>query len=101
MPKKKEAGLKSALDLAMERLEEQGVKTPKLSTAQKKKIQDIGKRHEAKIAETKIKLEGEIRAAALAGDAEKMEELQQHLIQETAKLREKMEAEKEAVWKSR
>ena len=101
MPKKKGSGLKSALELAMERLEEEGVKTPKLTADQRKRIQEIEKKYEAKIAEMKIVREEEIRSAALAGDVGKMQELKQQLIKETSALRQKMEAEKESVWKEK
>ncbi len=99
MPKKKGSGLKSALELAMERLEEEGVKTPKLTADQMKRIQEIEKKYEAKIAEMKIVREEEIRASALVGNVEKMQELKQQLIKETSALREKLEAEKEKIWK--
>lgn len=101
MPKKKDGGLKSALELAMERLEEEGMKTPKLTAEQKKRIQEIEKKYEAKIAEIKIIREREIQAAALAGDAEKMQQLQQQLVKETSALREKLEGEKEKIWKEK
>jgi hypothetical protein len=99
MMPKKPSGLKSALELAMQRLEKQGVEAPKLTAAQKRKIQNIEKKYQAKIAETRITIEAQIRAALAANDLEKAQELQERLVSEPARLRQKMEAEKEAVWK--
>ena len=100
MPKKP-TGLKSALELAMERLEGDGAEAPKLSAAQKTRIKEIEQRYEAKIAERKITLESEIRAAVMANELERAQELQQALMTEPAELRQKMEAEKQKVWEER
>ena len=54
MIEKKEAGLKSALDLAMERLEKKNGKIAALSAEQKKAIAEIEGQMKAKVAEIEI-----------------------------------------------
>lgn len=78
----KEPPLKSALDIAMERLRtkdrEQGVPEPKqLTDAQKKKIAKLRKEAQAKLAEVEIMHQKNL--ASEPGDPEKIKELEEHL----------------------
>jgi len=80
MPKDKP--LKSAFDLAMERLRakdrEQGVPEPKpLTAGQKKKIANLRKEARAKLAEVEIMHQKNL--ASEPGDPEKIKELEEHL----------------------
>ena len=92
-------GLKSAWELALERTG--GKTTAKLSDEQKKKLSEIDRLYIAKIAEHELELKPKIavaRAAEKFEDAEKLEEI---LRAEIAKLRAKLEAEKEAIRQSK
>jgi len=76
-------GLKSTLDVAMERMKTMvGEEELKLTDDQKKRIAEVRKAHEAKIAEKKI---------LLAGCEE--------LVAELAKLKEEQTARIEAIYK--
>jgi hypothetical protein len=55
------AGIKSAVELAMERLGKQQSTEPSLTDAQRQEISDLRKQYEAKIAEKDIMLQAEIR----------------------------------------
>jgi len=90
--------LKSSWELALERTG--GKTTAKLNAEQKKKLSELDRVYTAKIAERELELKpkiAEARAAEKFEDAEKLEEI---LRAEIAKLRAKLEAEKEAVRKA-
>jgi septin family protein len=86
--------MKTAYELAMERLN-QTAPTVKLTGAQKKQLADLDSKYAAKIAEREIALRDEIVKAAAAGDAEKVEVLQQQLVKERKKLQAELEEKKE------
>lgn len=88
--------MKSAYELAMERLN-QTAPAVKLTAAQKSQIAELDSRYKAKIAEREIALKGEIAQAAAAGDAKKVQDLQQQLVNERKKLQADLEDKKEAV----
>ncbi len=67
-------GLKSTLDVAMERMKNMvGEDESKLTDAQKKRIAEVRKEHEAKTAEKKILLAG---AEELVAELQKLNEEQ-------------------------
>jgi hypothetical protein len=67
-------GLKSTLDIAMERMKNMlGEEEVKLTDDQKKRIAEVKTEHEAKIAENKILLAG---AEELAAELQKLKETQ-------------------------
>ena len=75
MKKQKEsAGVKSAYELAMEKLRkkdsEQGVESAPLTDAQKEEIAEIRSFYRAKLAEREILFQSEIRKARATGEAE-------------------------------
>jgi len=75
MKKQKEsAGVKSAYELAMEKLRkkdsEQGVESAPLTDAQKEEIAEIRSFYRAKLAEREIIFQSEIRKARATGEAE-------------------------------
>lgn len=55
------AGMKSALELALEKLNAKKTGEPALTDAQRQEIADLRKQYEAKIAEKEIMLQSEIR----------------------------------------
>ena len=88
--------MKSAYELAMERLNK---KSPvvKLSEQQKKEIAELESKYKAKIAEREISLKDQIAAAAVAGDAVKLEKLEEELARERRKLQAELEEKKDLV----
>ena len=91
--------MKTAYELAMERLN-QAAPAAKLTGAQKKQLAELDSKYTAKIAELEIALRDEIAKAAAAGDAEKVEMLQQQLVNERRKLQAELEDKKEQVRQS-
>ncbi|MFQ6097622.1 MAG: hypothetical protein ACE5O2_07835 [Armatimonadota bacterium] len=90
---------KSAYEAALERLKDQGLEDdlPKLSPAQKKKISEITKQYEAKIAEAKILTEQHVAEAVGQQKYEEAQRLQEELPAKLADLRERMEREKQRI----
>jgi hypothetical protein len=84
--------LKSAWELAQERTG--GKTTGKLTGVQKEKLAELDRVYTAKIAEVELDLKPKIAAAGTLEDHQKLEET---LRSEIAKLRAKLEAEKEKV----
>ena len=83
--------MKSAYELAMERLNK--------TTPTAKRIADLESKCKAKIAEREIALKDEITTAASAGDFEKVDALQQQLVNERKKLQAELEDKKEQIHK--
>ena len=99
MTKKRDAapGMKSALELAMERMRrEQGDVVP-LTHEQKATIAEIEAETKAKIAEEEIMAAGRLRAAQASGDAEALRTLDEQIKGEIARIRERGERKKEQV----
>jgi len=86
--------MKSAYELAMERLEK-GSPSISLSADQKKEIAEIDSVYRAKIAEKELFLKDQIRKARNAGNLEEGESLEKQLVSEVRRLREDCEAKKE------
>lgn len=86
--------MKSAYELAMERLNKAGPSV-KLTDEKKKALAELDSLYAAKIAEREVTLRGEIEQAISAGDMEAMEKAQQQLAAERQKLREELEAKKD------
>ena len=86
--------MKSAYELAMERLNKNGP-TVKLSDAQKKELAELDSKYAAKIAEREIALNAEI--AKAMNDVEKEESLREQLITDRKKLQAELEDKKEMV----
>ncbi len=88
--------MKSAYELAMERLNKQSPPV-KLTEQQKKEIAELESKYKAKIAEREIALKDQIAAAAVAGDSEKIEKLEEELARERRKLLAELEEKKDLV----
>jgi hypothetical protein len=86
--------MKSAYELAMERLEKASPSIS-LNEDQKKEIAEIDSTYRAKIAEKELFLRDQIRKAQSAGNSEEAESLEKQLTSEIRRLREDCEAKKE------
>ncbi len=87
--------LKSSWELALERTG--GKSTAKLTNEQKAKLAELDRIYTAKIAERELELKPRIAAAHSAGKIEDAEKLEETLRSEIAKVRAKLEGEKEKV----
>lgn len=88
--------MKSAYELAMERLEKQSP-THKLSEHQKTEIAEIDSVTRSKIAEREVFLRGEIDKARATGNEGEAEELEQQLSRDVRRLQEDGEEKKEKI----
>ena len=87
--------MKSAYELAMERMEKASGPSRKLDDSQKAAISEIEKRGQAKIAEIRLSYEGRIAAAT---SQDEFDGLQQELHQRIADIEERTEIEKNNIW---
>ena len=87
--------MKTAYELAMERLEKASGPTKKLTDDQKAQIAEIEKLYEAKMAELKLSFEARMRAAQ---SREEWDAMQAELAGKIASLEDQREKEKEKVW---
>jgi hypothetical protein len=85
--------MKSAYELAMERLEK-SAPTVTLTDAQKAEIAEIDSTFKARIAEKELFLQGKIRDAHQAGKFDDVETLEAQLATETRRLHEDWEEKK-------
>jgi hypothetical protein len=88
--------MKSAYELAMERLNKISP-SRKLTDTEKKKLAELDSEYAAKIAGREIGLQDEIAKSAAAGDSEKVEILQQRLVKERKSLQAELEGKKASV----
>jgi hypothetical protein len=88
--------MKSAYELAMERLNKQSPQI-KLSAAQRKELSELDSVYAAKIAEREIHFKGEIAKAEMSGDFEAAEQASKQLVADRKKLQGDLEDKKEAV----
>jgi hypothetical protein len=86
--------MKSAYEIAMERLSKSAPAT-KLTSDQKKQLAELDSRYAAKIAEREIALKGEL--AKVVDDAEAEAGLREQLATERKKLQAELEGKKEQV----
>jgi len=89
--------MKSAYEIAMERIERESGPQRKLSEAQRLEIAEIEKRYDARIAEVKLNMERECAGAATL---EEFQRLQAETASQIQTLEEKRGREKEAAWNS-
>jgi len=88
--------MKSAFELAMERLEKESP-TQELTEEQKAKLSELSKVYEAKIADKELFLNGEIAKAEAAGEFDQIEQLTKQLASERKALEEELEQKKNEV----
>jgi hypothetical protein len=88
--------MKSAYELAMERLERQSP-SQQLNAEQKEKIAEIESACRAKIAERELLLQGEIAKSLAAGKLEEAQSLQNQLAMDIRRLNDECETKKTKV----
>ena len=90
--------MKSAYELAMERLEQSAPQT-KLTDEQKAEIADLDSKFKAKIAEREVFLQGLIEKATGTGNMVELSELQDQLTREVDRLNRDCEEAKDRIRK--
>ncbi len=94
--------MKSAYELAMERLAKSDPSANQPLTAeQKTRLADIDRVYQGKTAEREIFLQKQLNEALAAGNAEEADKIRQQLANEKARLQEEREAEKDRVRRER
>lgn len=88
--------MKSAYELAMERLNKQAPSV-KLTAEQKAKLADLDSLYKSKIADREILVKGQLQKAAEKGDAEAYEQLEKHLVSDRKTLNAELEERKDRV----
>ena len=88
--------MKSAYELAMERLNKSGPSIH-LTAAQKKELAELDSLYASKIAQREIFVRAEIAKNEMAGTFEALEPLQKQLVSDRKSLQAELEEKKEAV----
>lgn len=90
--------MKSAYELAMERLAKSDPTAGKPLTAeQKSRLADLDRVYQGKLAEREIFLQKQLNDALAGGNAEEADKIRQQLANEKARLQEEREEEKDRV----
>ena len=89
--------MKSAYEIAMERLNKSGPPPAKLTDAQKKQLAELDSVYSAKIAEREIFVKGELAKAAAGGDIEAMQQIEKQLVSDRKTLQSELEEKKEKI----
>ena len=88
--------MKTAYELAMERLNRQGPSV-RLTEEQKRALADLDAKYKAKLAEREIFLQGQIEQARAQGDFSAIEQLETQLTSERRVIQAELQEKKEAV----
>jgi hypothetical protein len=96
---KRKIRMKSAYELAMERLQKASPSLS-LSDEQKKELAELDSKYRAKIAEKELFLKDQIRKAQTEGKADNIASLQKQLTSEIRRLQEECESRKEKLRRS-
>src|ERR1043165_193959 len=91
--------MKSAYELAMERLPKSDPSSGPLSAEQKSRLAEIDRVYKGKLAEREIFLKKQIEEALAAQKFEEVEKIKQQLASERSRFEEEKEEEKERVRK--
>lgn len=97
MSEKKTPGLKSALDLAMERLEKKNGKITALSDEQKKALAEIDDQLKAKLAEIEILKNKQIAEARARDEVEEVRKIEAQKLADIGRARSHAESDKDRV----
>jgi hypothetical protein len=89
--------MKSAYELAMERLDKSGPREKPLSAAQKARLAELDTVYKGKWAERQVFLNEQLEKALAKGDADEAEQVRVQLAREKTRLEEEREEEKERV----
>jgi hypothetical protein len=92
--------MKSAYELAMERLEKAAPSTP-LTDSQKAQIADLNSLTQSRLAEKEVFLGDLLSKARAAGNFSEVAELEQQLSREIRRIKEEAEVKKEAIREGR
>lgn len=87
--------MKSAYEIALERLEKESGPAQKLSDSQKNAIAEIEKKFDAKVAAERLKFDARVSNAT---SAEEVDQIRGELADTLASLEAQRDKEKEAVW---
>jgi hypothetical protein len=90
-------GLKSALDIALERLGQGSAFDHKLTEEQKKALGDVERQSQAKIAEVEILMGQRVAAARAGGDEEAALKLEEEKRREISRIRARAEEDRERI----
>ena len=93
--------MKSAYELAMERLKAAEPDVAPLSAEQKERLAELDVRYKAKIAEREVFLRKALDEAAERGEGEEIEKISRQMSNERARLEDERETEKEKVRRGR
>lgn len=93
--------MKSAYELAMERLAKSEPAAKPLTAEQKTRLAEIDRVYRGKFAEREIFLKKQLNEALAKGEADETDKIRQQLADEKVRLEEECEAEKEHVRKGR
>lgn len=88
--------MKTAYELAMERLKQSAPSTP-LTDEQKKELAELDSIYKAKIAERELMVHSELEKARASMDLQAMEQLERQLISDRKSLNAELEEKKEKV----
>lgn len=97
MKDKKTAGIKSAYELAMERLAGRGEAPTSITEEQKKALAEVDAQVRAKVAEVEILMDRRMAEALAKPDAEALQKLAEQKQTEIRRLRERGERDKETI----
>ena len=89
--------MKSAYELAMERLNKSAPPPAKLTDEQKKQLAELDSVYSAKIAEREIFVKSELAKAAAKGDYEAMAQIEKQLASDRKSLQAELEEKKEKI----
>jgi hypothetical protein len=95
--KKEEPGIKSALELAMERMDRKGGSVPVFSAEQKEALSQVDRELQAKIAEEEILMGQQAAEARAQGDVDGAALLEERKAGEIGRLRRRAEKKKKDI----
>lgn len=93
--------MKSAYELAMERLAKSDPSSAPISAEQKARLAEIDRVYQGKIAEREIFLKQQLQGALAAQNLDEADKIRQQIVSEKARLEEEREDEKERVRKAK
>jgi len=97
MTDEKKPGIKSALDLALARLEKRDGKLAPLTPEQKQAIAEVESKAKAKTAEVEIMMRQKLQAAFASGKPEEIEEVERQKRSDLDRIRRQADDEKERI----
>ena len=90
--------MKSAYELAMERLQAEQGNGPALTDAQRDEIAELEAKHKSAVAEAEIMMQQKVVEAQMKQDFGALATLSEHHAQDVARLDRKLEEDRKRVW---